>query len=347
MGELQSFLLNDDFILESGEILPDFHIAYQTFGQLNANQDNVIWIVHALTANSDPTEWWSDVVGANGSINPEKHFIICANAIGSPYGSISPLSTEPQVGEPYYHRFPMVTVKDQSRALDLLRIHLGIHKIKLIVGASFGGQQVLEWAINRPEVFDSLLLIATNAVHSPWGIAFNESQRMAIEADDTWKNSEAEAGAKGLEVARSIALLSYRTSRGYNLTQMDSERGMDDFRASSYQRYQGEKLRKRFNALSYYSLSKGMDSHDVGRGRISRKAALKKIQAKVYLIGIDSDILFPVSEQQFIADHVRQGELFVISSELGHDGFLVEYRQVNQIISDILIKSQSSIQIFS
>ncbi len=336
MSYIKNFEFDHSFELESGEVLPGFKLAYQTFGTLNAEKSNVIWIIHALTANSDPTEWWPEIVGNNKVINPQEHFIVCANALGSHYGSTCPLDLNPDTGEKYYHDFPTLTNRDITNGFIKLKDHLGIKRINALLGASLGGQQALEWAISEPDLIENLILIATNAKHSPYAIAFNESQRLAIEADQTWKENNDEAGSAGLIAARSIALLSYRTSAGYNNTQQDLDDKTDDFRASSYQRYQGNKLVKRFNAFSYWLLSKAMDSHNVGRNRGGIGKALASIKSKTTVIGIDSDFLFPVSEQKLIAAHIPNASYFEISSKLGHDGFLTESTNVSSIIEEAL-----------
>lgn len=332
MAEIKYYNYDHSFKLESGESLSRFKLAYQTFGSINADQSNVVWVVHALTGNSDPTEWWPGIVGNGNVINPEEHFIVCANSLGSNYGSTNPLDIDPDSGQKYYHNFPTLTNRDIVKAFIKLRIHLGIKKINTIVGASLGGQQALEWAIIEPKSILNLILIATNAKHSPFGIAFNESQRLAIEADQTWKENKDDAGKFGIRAARAIALLSYRTSLGYNMTQKDDEEKIDGFRASSYQRYQGEKLEKRFNSFSYWLLTKVMDSHNVGRKREGIKLALQRITAKTVIIGIDSDVLFPSTEQKMIAKFIKSAEYYEINSNLGHDGFLTESGRVGEII---------------
>lgn len=325
-----------EFQLESGELLPELTIAYHTFGKLNPEKNNIVWVVHALTGSSNPTEWWSGVVGENCVVDPNKHFIICANCLGSPYGSTCALSTDPRTGEPYFHTFPMITIRDIANSFDLLRKHLNIQKIRLLTGASMGGQQALEWAVMSPDTFDNLLLIATNAKHSPWGIAFNESQRLAIMADQTWQKRVANAGSAGLIAARSIALLSYRSAQGYNTTQADDEEKIDGFKVLSYQKYQGEKLSKRFNAFSYWTLSKAMDSHNIGRNRGGIETALSSITAKTTILGIESDILFPLEEQNFLYRYIPNARLDVIQSELGHDGFLTESSKVTNVIKGVM-----------
>lgn len=333
--DIHYFNYREDFPLECGESLPEFTLAFNTYGQLNASRDNVVWIVHALTGNSHPMEWWPGVVGVGLAIDPQKHFIVCANCLGSHYGSTSALSINPRTQKPYYHSFPLLTVRDIAKSFDLLRQHLGLDNVKLLVGASLGGQQALEWAIMCPQVFTDLLLIATNARHSPWGIAFNESQRLAIQADPTWCDKDPNAGLAGLLAARAIALLSYRSPLGYNTTQYDVEDKIDGFKVLSYQKYQGEKLVKRFNAFSYWTLSKIMDSHNIGRGRQSVEVALSSLQARTTIIGIASDLLFPVEEQKFIYRYMPNARLKIIESDLGHDGFLTESEQVCDIISSI------------
>ena len=336
MSEIKVFKYNHSFELESGESLSGFKLAYQTFGTLNKDKSNVIWIIHALTANSNPIEWWPGIVGSDKIINPEKHFIICANALGSHYGSTCPLDIDPGTGQKYYHNFPMLTNRDIVNGFITLKNHLGIKKINTIIGASLGGQQALEWAISEPNEIANLIVLATNAKHSPYGIAFNESQRLAIEADTTWKENKDNAGHKGLVAARSIAMLSYRTNKGYATTQQDLEDKLDDFRASSYQRYQGQKLVNRFNAFSYWILSKAMDSHNVGRNRGGIKLALSTIKSKTIIIGIDSDFLFPTSEQKILAHLIPNASYQEISSDLGHDGFLTESKTVSKIIKKVL-----------
>ena len=232
----------------------------------------------------------------------------------------------------------MITVRDIVNAHRLLQQYLGIKKIHIGIGGSLGGQQLLEWAVMEPALFEILMPIATNAKFSPWGIAFNESQRMAIEADKTLYDLHPEAGKKGLAAARAIAMLSYRNYRTYDNAQQDKASQIDDFRASSYQRYQGLKLVKRFEPLSYLSLSKSMDSHDIGRDRGGLKKALGKISANTLIIGITSDILFPVNEQEFLAQYIPVSQLEIIDSDYGHDGFLIEYGQLTYLISQFLNK---------
>jgi homoserine O-acetyltransferase len=339
MSETKYFEYNQKFMLESGDYLPGFQLAYNTFGKINAKGDNVIWVIHAFSANSNPTEWWPGVVGKDTVIDPAKYFIVCANSLGSHYGSTGPLSVNPETGSFFFHDFPQLTNRDIVRSFNLLRKELGINKVKLVVGPSLGGQQCLEWGIQEPEVFDNLCLIGTNAFHSPWGIAYNESQRMAIEVDPTWKNKHPDAGLNGMKVARSIALLSYRTALGYNDKQSDDINKLDNFLASSYQRYQGEKLAIRFNAFSYWYLSKMMDSHNVGRNRGTIEEVLKQVKINTTVVGLESDLLFPLFEQHFLVNNLSNAQLRIMNSILGHDGFLTEADQVSTILNEVLAQT--------
>lgn len=326
------FRYRDRFQLENGESLPEVEVAYNTLGRLNAEGSNVIWICHALTANAHPEEWWPGIFDKETGINLDKYFVVCANIIGSCYGSTNPQSINPETGEVYGLSFPKFTLRDISKSLDLLSKSLGIYEIQYLMGGSMGGMQAMEWAIQEPHKIKNLVLLATNAKHSSWGIALNESQRMAIESDSTFYEDKKNAGKKGLEAARAIALLSYRNYFTYQFSQIDEDNTVDNFRASSYQNYQGKKLSKRFDAKSYWYLSKAMDSHDVGRHRGSGEKALAQIKAKTLVIGIESDLLFPVKEQKFLAEHIRNCTLEIIASSYGHDGFLIEVDTIKELL---------------
>lgn len=326
------------FPLDSGTVLPSIDIAYHTFGQLNEDKSNVVWICHAFSANSDPSDWWPGMVGEGKYFDPKKYFIVCANMLGSCYGTTGPLSINPTTSEPYYGDFPIVTVRDMVRSLIILRKHLGIEKIWFSLGFSMGGQQLLEWLILEPGLIENALLGATNIQHSPWGIAFNESQRMAIEADQTFGEKNPHAGAKGMGVARSIGLISYRNYQAYGNTQKDDTNELlSNFKACSYQRYQGEKLIKRFNAYSYYRLSQAMDNHNIMRGRSSNpQDILSQIPTRILVLGIDSDYLFPIQEQELLAKYLPQHQFIKISSDYGHDGFLIEFEKISIVLNEFL-----------
>ena len=196
----------------------------------------------------------------------------------------------------------------------------------------------MEWAISEPKFMESVALIATTTCTEPWAAAFNESQRMAIRTDKTWGEHRDDAGIDGMAVARSIALISYRGGAAYNATQQDENPAEASFtrRAHSYQQYQGEKLRRRFNAMSYYRLSEAVDSHNIARGRGSIAEALAKIEARALIVAISSDILFPPEAHVPMREHIRDVEYHLIESEFGHDGFLVEHEKLNTIIQNFL-----------
>ncbi|MCP4704220.1 MAG: homoserine O-acetyltransferase [candidate division Zixibacteria bacterium] len=334
--ETIKFVSDKSFVLENGMELPSLEIGYSTLGKLNAQKDNVVWICHALTGSGNPLEWWSGLVGHRKLFDPRKYYIVCANMLGSCYGTTGPLSINPTTGEPYYGNFPAITNRDIVRANIELQKYLGIDRIHLCIGGSMGGQQVLEWSVFRPDVIDNVVLIATNAKHSPWGIAFNEAQRMAIEADPTIKNNSPQAGNSGLKAARAIGMLSYRSYQTFDKTQSDQEDNPSTFLASSYMRHQGDKLIRRFNSQSYMILLKAMDEHNVGRARGGLINALGKIKSRTLVIGISSDILFPICEQKFIANHVSGAAYREIVSDFGHDCFLIEYNQLTSLLKEFL-----------
>jgi len=336
----QVFEYKESFKLESGAVLPGFELHFTLYGKLNEDASNVIWVCHALTGSSDFTQWWDGLFGKGKTYNPENYLIVCANTLGGNYGSTGPLTENPVTGKPYYHSFPFITNRDVVNSFDLLRQHLGINQIHTLIGGSLGGQQALEWAVNKPEVFNHLILIASNAQHSPWGIAFNETQRLAIDLDPTWIEDHPMAGMEGMKVARATALISYRNYNTYRQTQSEeNEDIVDGFRAASYQKYQGEKLASRFNAFTYWTLSKAMDAHNVGRGRGGVQNALSQLKAITHIIGVDSDILFPLREQIFLNKHIEGSSLDVIRSEYGHDGFLVETDQITKSIKEFYKRS--------
>jgi homoserine O-acetyltransferase len=330
---------NSPVELESGEILPEVVIAYDTFGTLSEAKDNVIWVCHALTANSDVKDWWPNTVEEGRFLDPNKYFIVCANFLGSHYGTTSPLSTNPTTGEKWYYDFPRITVRDMVTCHRLLAKHLGIDRVKLLIGSSIGGFQCMEWAVTEPDFMENLALIATTTNTEPWAAAFNESQRMAIRADGTWGQLRDDAGLDGMAVARSIALISYRGAPAYNATQQDRDNPTDaafERRAHTYQQHQGEKLRRRFNAFSYYRMTEAVDSHNIGRGRGSVADALRRIKARTLVVAISSDILFPVEAHIPMRQYISDVEYHLIESSFGHDGFLVEHEKLNNIITNFM-----------
>jgi homoserine O-acetyltransferase len=289
-------------------------------------------------------DWWPEMVGKGCYIDPEKDYVVCVNIFASPYGTTGPRDWamrregDEARGERGPLDFPKITVRDMARLFPIVRKYIGIEKVDLLVGSSIGGFQALEWAILEPEVIERAAFIATAPRVTPWLGAWMESQRMALEADPTFRACESLAGGqKGLEAARALSLISYRTFEGYNLTQAEQDEDcLFAERVASYERYQGEKLVKRdFDAYSYYYLTYSVDSHNVGRKRGGVAAALGQIQAKSIVITITSDGLFPPIEGQEWAKHIPGAQYIEIESKWGHDGFLLETEAIVQSLKRV------------
>jgi len=326
------------FALESGQTLNDIEIAYHISEATINSAKPVIWICHALTANSDAEDWWPGLVGKGKLFDPDKYTLVCANILGSCYGTTGALSVNPATGRPWLNDFPLVTVRDWARAHELLREHLGIDKIYLVAGGSIGGFQSMEWAIMHPQSFEHMMLVATSYMQTAWANAINETERMSIEADSTFFNGDPNGGKAGLAAARGLGLLSYRGYEAYNLTQSEKDNEqVENFRASSYQRYQGKKLVDRFNAHCYHAITRSQDTHNVARGRGSFEQAFAKVTAKTLCVGISTDILFPPIEQKRMAEFIPNAIYAEIDSDFGHDGFLIESEQLSEIIREYLL----------
>ena len=321
--------------LEAGGVLPEAHIVYHTSQEAWDGRQPVIWICHALTANSDPEDWWPEMVGPGKAIDTERNFVACVNMLGSAYGSEGPARLNPATGRLWLLDFPKVTVRDMVASSILVRKELGINAVDLIVGSSIGGFQAIEWAITEPDLFRRCVFIATAPRISPYASATVEAQRMALEADPTFREArDLSGGAAGLKCARAQALISYRCFEGYGLTQAEEDPDtLFAGRAASYERYQGEKLvRRNFDAYSYYTICNALDSQNVGRGRGGEAAALSRINARTTVVAIDSDNLFPAVESRAWAPLIPGAEYIEISSRFGHDGFLLETARLTAIL---------------
>ncbi|MDR2562805.1 MAG: homoserine O-acetyltransferase [Prevotellaceae bacterium] len=330
------------FKTEAGGELKDITLSYHTAGTFSA-KSKVVWICHALTANSDPEEWWPGMAGANCIYNDEDYFLICANILGSCYGTTGPLSINPETGKPYYRNFPNITVRDMVKAHDMLRRKLGINRIHTVIGSSIGGFQALEMTLLLPDVVERMILLASGCRVTPWATAFNEAQRMAVYADPSYFADIPEGGIEGMKAARATALLSYRSYEGYNSTQAEEETNvMFADRAASYERYQGLKLANRFNAYSYVVISKAFDSHNAGRFRGGTAKALASIKAKTLIVGISNDMLFRPEEQQYMQQHISEARYVEIYSTFGHDGFLLESEQLTRHIAEFYLNHTKS-----
>ncbi|HET8859703.1 homoserine O-acetyltransferase family protein [Marivirga sp.] len=321
----------NQFQLESGKILQGARIYYEVLGEISLNKE-VVWICHAFTGSATVKDWWPSLFHENGGfIKADKHVVVCANILGSCYGSTGPDAINPQTGKVYGNDFPELKNRDVIKALIDLRKALHISKINYLIGGSMGGQQALEWSLFEPEVILNQILIASNAKHSAWGIAFNELQRQALAIG---LNDSDEDRQKSLALARSIAMVSYRSYSDFEKNQAGKNVNAE-WNVTSYLNYQGKKFIGRFNSHSYIILSKMLDSHDITEIREGTiKDILATIKAKTLCIGIDSDILFPLEEQKFLSENIPYAKLEVIESLKGHDAFLIE----GNLISDFIEK---------
>lgn len=315
------YILPNALSLESGNQLDNVQVCYHTKGRLNESKDNVIWVFHALTANSNFDEWWPGMFDDDFPFTVEDHFIICANILGSCYGTTGPEQRD----------FPFITIRDMVQCHESLKEHLGISQIKLGIAGSMGGYQLLEWAISSPSLFKNICLLATSPKESTWGISIHEAHRQALLNDPTFVDGS--SGKNGLKTARGFGMILYRSYESYEKLQgeSDSEK-IKDFKTASYIQYQSEKFEKRFSPFAYYHLLNAMDSHNVGRNRDSIEEALSRITAKTIVIGISSDQLCPVSEQKALAEMIPNAKYVQIDSIYGHDGFLVEFEAIKQVI---------------
>ncbi|TPX38329.1 homoserine O-acetyltransferase [Synchytrium microbalum] len=426
------------FTLENGVQIHQAPVAYKTWGQLNQAKDNALVICHALSGSADVEDWWGPLIGPGRAFDPEIFFIFCGNMFGSPYGSASPVTMNPEVGKPYGPTFPPTTIRDDVMAHKVILDSLGVKTIQFVVGGSMGGMAVLEWAMFGSDYVKNICPIATCGRHSAWGISWGEAQRQAIYSDPNYCDgyySHDKPPNTGLAAARMSALLTYRSrhsfesrfgrktmqpkplseelgQRAESLSQYEtaamyhnegnkirlhytngkgrpattsasnssasatttstgngnSTAGMDTvqaiegeatglssdkptnnsttsnnkkddtappavYSAQSYLRYQGDKFVKRFDANCYIAITRKMDTHDVARDRgMSYEEALNSIVQPSLVIGVETDGLFTTSEQYELAEHLPNSEIVIIDSFEGHDGFLLEFDQMNRHI---------------
>lgn len=342
--------------LESGEVLKTVQVRYRAYGTLNRQKSNCMVVCHALTGNAALDVWWKEMFGVGNLFDPSKYFIVCANLLGSCYGTCGPTSVNPETGKPYGVTFPDVTVRDSVNLhLALVKDHLGVREIACVVGGSLGGMQALEWGlIGGPELVKSLIVMCCGAYLHPWQLGISEVQRQAIYADPLWNGghySPDNPPHGGLSVARQVAMISYRSHAGYGekfgRAVCDSPAGNGQrtyYQVENYLRYQGTSFCSRFDALSYVKCTRLMDTHDVGRGRGSIEDALARLTQPCLVLSISSDNLYPVPEQEQLHQHLPNSEWHIIESDNGHDGFLLDQESVLPLCHRFLRKHQPQIQ---
>jgi homoserine O-acetyltransferase len=348
--------------LESGKRLGPFRIAFETWGALNADASNAVLVLHALTGDSHvtgksskahPTEgWWNGIIGPGLAVDTDKFYVVAPNILGGCQGSTGPASLDSK-GVEYGSNFPFLSIRDQVNAQKLFSEAIGINRWHTIIGGSMGGMQSLEWGVMYPDAMTNLAVIAAPPFSTADQIALNCVQIEAIKTDPAFKDGhyyEARAGQgphRGLALARRMALLNYRSPSELNdrferswQSSVNPLGGGGRFAVESYLDFHGNKFTRRFDANSYITLVNAMNSHDIARDRGSLADALKQIKARTLIAGIDSDRLFPISGQAQIAANLSceliGGKLQVISSEFGHDGFLIEKDLVGPLLTELL-----------
>jgi homoserine O-acetyltransferase len=348
--------------LESGRELASARIAFESWGEPNADKSNAVLVLHALTGDSHaigaaskqhPTEgWWNGIIGPGLAIDTDKWWVLAPNMLGGCQGSTGPSSLSSN-GLEYGANFPFVTIRDQVAAQKQFTEVIGVKKWAAVIGGSMGGMQALEWAIEHPELVERLAVIAAPPVSTADHIALNSVQVEAIMTDPAFSDGnyyDAKAGFgphRGLALARRMALLNYRSPSELNerfertwQSNVNPLGGGGRFAVESYLDFHGNKFTRRFDANSYITLVEAMNSHDIGRGRESISNALSKITATTLVAGITSDRLFPIDGQRVIADGIKSkligDKLHVIESAFGHDGFLIEREVVGPLIAALL-----------
>jgi len=334
----------ENFTTQRGFVFPQVRVRYKTWGKLNKKKDNVMIVTHALTGNADLASWWGTMLGPGLPFDTDKYLIICANLLGSCYGTTGPRDLNSETGKRWGMSFPDVTVRDSVMLqLDLVKDALGATKIKTCIGGSLGGMQCVEFALCGGDFVESIVAMACGGRHHAWQIGISELQRQALVRDPNWQNGDYEQDSRpldGLSVARQIAMVSYRTHAVYEKRFGRQKTKPEIFDVESYLNYQGEKFLSRFDALSYYVLTRKMDTHDVADGREgSYEEILRSIKQPTLVLGFDSDLLYPNVEQKELADLIPNSQLRIIESPEGHDAFLLEQGHVGREIQTFLRKS--------
>ena len=324
-----------DFALESGAVLQDVDIAYRTWGDPANAKDRAILVCHALTGSADVEAWWPNLIGARKTFDPARDYVICANILGSCYGTTGPVSHKPGSTQRYRADFPRISVRDMVELQRVLLDELGVERLELVTGPSLGGMQALEWALMYPERVGSIVPIGVGGRHSAWCIGISEAQRAAIAADPNWKGGYYTDDAppeQGLAAARMMAVCTYRSWDSFD-ERFGRERREDElYQVQSYLRHQGEKINGRFDANTYVTLTHAMHSHDLARNRGDYPDVIGRIQQPVLVVSVSSDTLYPPEEQRFLADHLPDARYEILDCPHGHDGFLIETEALGDMI---------------
>ncbi len=325
------------FVLESGAVLDDVEIAYRTWGdRANAAQRTVL-ICHALTGSADVDAWWPGIIGAGKTFDPERDYIVCANILGSCYGTTGPVSERPGTQSRYRADFPRVSVRDMVELERLLLDQLGVEHIELVTGPSLGGMQALEWAAMYPERVGSVVPIGVGAQHSAWCIGISEAQRAAIAADPNWNGgyySDDAPPEQGLAAARMMAVCTYRSWESFDQRFGRERRDEERYQVQSYLRHQGSKINRRFDANTYVTLTHAMHTHDLARGRGNLPDVLRTLDQPMLVVSVSSDALYPPREQQYLAEHLPNARYETLDCPHGHDGFLIETETLGAMIAN-------------
>lgn len=334
--ETQLWRLDAPFALENGASLPEVQVAFRTWGRLAPDGGNAVLVCHALTGSADADVWWRGLFGPGKALDPERDFIVCSNVLAGCYGTSGPIQPHPEDGEPWGSRFPVVTIRDMVQLQARLLDHLGVARVRLALGPSLGGMQVLEWAAMYPERVGAMAPIGVSGRHSAWCIAIGESQRRAIFLDPDWRDGRYPPDRPprhGLAVARMMAMCSYRSWDNFEARFGRKTQDWDgEFAVSSYLNYQGEKLYRRFDANTYVRLTQAMDSHDLGRGRGNYEAVLGGLALPALVVSVDSDVLYPPHEQADLARLLPAARYEVLHTPAGHDGFLIETESLSDMV---------------
>jgi homoserine O-acetyltransferase len=330
------FQLHGDFTLENGDVLQDVEIAFQTWGERVNAKDHAILICHALTGSADVEAWWPGIIGPGATFDPAHDYIICANILGSCYGTTGPVSYKPNTQERYRADFPRISVRDMVELQRLLLDELGVSQLELVTGPSLGGMQALEWAAMYPERVGSIVPIGVGGRHSAWCIGISEAQRAAIAADPNWKEgfySDDAPPEQGLSAARMMAVCTYRSWQSFDARFGRDKRSSDEYQVQSYLRHQGRKINDRFDANTYVTLTHAMHTHDIARGRGGYREVLASIQHPALVVSVSSDALYPPEEQRYLSNCLPNGVYETLECEHGHDGFLIETETLGRMIS--------------